>query len=66
MSMTFSKIRVVVFWERSSVVEHSTADREVGGSIPPAPRLIIVRRVKQSVFFLQNQTRKIEQAVLNR
>ena len=24
-------------WERSSVAEHSTADREVGGSNPPAP-----------------------------
>ena len=29
-------------WERSSVVEHSTADREVGGSIPLAPFFIIV------------------------
>ena len=24
-------------WECSSVIEHSTADREVGGSIPLAP-----------------------------
>ena len=30
-------------WECSSVVEHSTADREVGCSIPPAPFFIIVR-----------------------
>ena len=30
-------------WECSSVVEHSTADREVGGSIALAPFFIIVR-----------------------
>ena len=29
-------------WECSSVVEHSTADREVCGSIPLAPFFIIV------------------------
>ena len=29
-------------WECSSVVEHSTADREVGGSIALAPFFIIV------------------------
>ena len=29
-------------WECSSVVEHSTADREVGGSIPLALFFIIV------------------------
>ena len=29
-------------WECSSVVEHSTADREVYGSIPLAPFFIIV------------------------
>ena len=29
-------------WECSSVVEHSTADREVSGSIPLAPFFIIV------------------------
>ena len=29
-------------WECSSVVEHSTADREVGGSIPFAPFCIIM------------------------
>ena len=28
-------------WECSSVVEHSTGDREVGGSIPLAPFFII-------------------------
>ena len=27
----------LAMWECSSVVEHSTADREVGGSIPLAP-----------------------------
>ena len=29
-------------WECSPVVEHSIADREVGGSIPLAPFFIIV------------------------
>ena len=29
-------------WECSSVVDHSTADREVGGSIPLAPFSIIM------------------------
>ena len=29
-------------WECSSVVEHSTADREVGGSMPLAPFFIMV------------------------
>ena len=29
-------------WECSSVVEHSTADREIGGSIPLAAFFIIV------------------------
>ena len=29
-------------WECSSVVEHSTADREVGGLIPLAPCFIIM------------------------
>ena len=33
---------VLGIWECSSVVEHSTADREVGGSIPLAPFIIIV------------------------
>ena len=32
----------LAMWECSSVVEHSTADREVGGSIPLAPFFIIV------------------------
>ena len=30
-------------WECSSVVEHSTVDREVSGSIPLAPSFIIAR-----------------------
>ena len=38
------------------MVEHSTADREVDGSVPLAPFLKIVGRVKQPVFFLENQT----------
>ena len=29
-------------WECSFVVEHTTADREVGGSIPLAPFFVIV------------------------
>ena len=29
-------------WECSSVVEHSTADREVSGSIPLAPFFVVV------------------------
>ena len=29
-------------WECSSVVEHSAADREVGGSVPLAPFFIII------------------------
>ena len=32
----------LAMWECSSVVEHSTADREVGGSIPLAHFFIIV------------------------
>ena len=32
----------VGLWECSSVVQHSFADREVGGSIPLAPFFIIV------------------------
>ena len=32
----------LAMWECSSVVEHSTADREVGGSIPLAPCFIIM------------------------
>ena len=42
----FLKTKYIVvamgIWECSSVVEHSTADREVGGSIPLAPFFIIV------------------------
>ena len=33
---------VLGMWEYSSVVGHSTADREVGGSTPLAPFFIIV------------------------
>ena len=32
----------LAMWECSSVVDHSTADREVGGSIPFAPFSIIM------------------------
>ena len=32
----------LAMWECSSVVEHSTADREVGGSITVAPCFIIM------------------------
>ena len=32
----------LAMWECSSVVEHSTADREVSGSIPLAPFCIIM------------------------
>ena len=56
LNKTFQKNKVLVFRERSSVVEHSTADREVGGSIPLAPYLRIAGRVKQPVLFLENQT----------
>ena len=56
LNQTFQKNKVLVFRERSSVVEHSTADIEVGGSIPLAPCLRIVGRVKQLVLFLENQT----------
>ena len=39
------------------MVEHLTAEREVGGSIPLAPCLkIVARQVKQPVFFLEYQT----------
>ena len=56
LNKTFQKNKVLVFRERSSVVEHSTADREVGGSIPLAPYLRTAGRVKQPVLFLENQT----------
>ena len=52
LNQTFWKINVVVFWERSSVVEHSTADREVGGSILLAPYCLRIL----GTFFLENQT----------
>ena len=41
------------------MVANSTADRadrEVGGSIPLAPCLKIVGRIKEPVFFLENET----------
>ena len=56
LNKTFWKIKVVAFRERSSVAEHSTADRDVGGSIPHSPWLQIIGRVKQRVLFLENQT----------
>ena len=36
-------------WECSSVVEDSTADREVGGSIPLAPFSIIVGYLSKDI-----------------
>ena len=67
MSKTIWKIKVVVFVQRSSVVEHSTADREVGGSILLVPWLKSVGpRVKQPVFFLENQTSKKEPFVIGK
>ena len=36
-------------WECSSVVEHSTADREVGGSIPLAPFSIIMGYLSKDI-----------------
>ena len=45
-SEIFLKTKYIFFalgkWECSSVVKHSTADREVGGLIPLAPFFIIV------------------------
>ena len=35
-------------WECSSVLKHSTADREVGGSIPLAPFFIITVTFRKS------------------
>ena len=52
LNKTFWKVKVVDFRERSSVVEHSTADREADATIPPAPWLKIVgSQVKQPVLF---------------
>ena len=36
-------------WECSSVIEHSTADREVGGSIPLAPFSIIMGYLSKDI-----------------
>ena len=60
MNKTFWKVKVVVVRERGSVAEHSTAGRKVGGSIPLVPCLKIVARVKQRVFFLENQKKNRE------
>ena len=59
------KINVVVFWERSSVVEHSTADREVGGSIPLALFLRILGRVKQPFCTFSGKSNMKNRAVFN-
>ena len=67
MNRRFWKIKVVVFRQRSSVVEHSTADRMVGGSISLALCLRILGRVKQPCsIFLENQTSKIEQFLIGK
>ena len=54
-------------WECSSVVEHSTADREVGGSIPLPPFFITigylskhVRRLKDLFSSLFSTTKALE------
>ena len=41
-------------WECSSVVEHSTADREVGSSIPLAPFFITVGYLSKDVTRLKD------------
>ena len=42
-------------WECSSVLEHSTADREVGGSIPLAPCSIITGYLSKGFRRLKDQ-----------
>ena len=42
-------------WECSSVVEHLTADREVGGSIPLAPFSIIMGYLSKGFRRLKDQ-----------
>ena len=59
MKKTFWKIKGVVFRERSSVVEHSTADSELGGSIPLVPCLKIFGRAKTSSIFSGKSNMKI-------
>ena len=48
------------------MVEHSTADREVGGSIPLAPCLRIVGRVKQPVLFLEIKHEKSSSYIIGK
>ena len=59
MKKTFWKIKGVVFRERSSVVEHSTADSELGGSIPLVPCLKIFGRAKTSSILSGKSNMKI-------
>ena len=46
-------------WECSSVVKHSTADREVGGSIPLAPCSIIMGYLSKRFRRLKDQLSSI-------
>ena len=46
-------------WECSSVIEHSTADREVGGSIPLAPCSIIMGYLSKGFRRLKDQLSSI-------
>ena len=65
MNKTFWKIKGVVFRERSSVVEHSTTDPELGGSIPLVPCLNIFGRAKTSSIFSGKSNMK-NRAVINK
>ena len=65
MNNTFWKIDVVVFRERSSVVEHSTADREVGGSIPLDPCRKILGRAKRPCSIFTGKSNMKNRAVIN-
>ena len=49
----------LAMWECSSVVEHSTADREVGGSIPLAPCSIIIGYLSKGFRRLKDQLSSI-------
>ena len=44
----------LAMWECNSVVEHSTADREVGGSIPLAPFCIIMGYLSKDIKGLKD------------
>ena len=44
----------LAMWECSSVVEHSTADRDVGGSIPLAPFCIIMGYLSKDIKGLKD------------